>query len=77
VKEKVMNMEIKSKSSDRSGQMIGGFIVLAVGVIFLLHNFNLIPSIGKLWPVLPIIVGVGLIIGALKKTGSKDESFPG
>ena len=71
-----MNEDMKNKHSDRSGQMIGGFIVLAVGVIFLLHNFDLIPSIGKLWPVFPIIVGVGLIIGALTKSKSRNESYP-
>ncbi len=71
-----MQGNMERKPQDRSGQMIGGFIVLAVGVIFLLHNFGLIPSIGRLWPVIPIIVGIGLIIGALKKASNKDESFP-
>jgi hypothetical protein len=71
-----MNESGHNKKDDRSGQIIGGLIVLAVGVIFLLHNFNLIPSIGKLWPVIPIIIGVGLIIGALMKKQNRDESYP-
>ena len=41
------------------GMRVGGLIVTGVGVFFLLENLDLIPNVGKMWPVIPIIVGCG------------------
>ena len=58
------------KSNERQGMLIGGLIVTGVGVFFLLSQLGLIPNVGKLWPIFPIIVGIALIVGAFVKSGS-------
>lgn len=63
-------------TEDRRGMLIGGTIVLGVGVVFLLESFDVIPSIGEMWPLLPIVVGIALIIGSFvkgKKSGESDK----
>ena len=54
---------------DRRGALIGGLIVTGIGVFFLLDNFDVIPNMGKMWPIFPIIVGVALIVGSFRKAG--------
>ena len=39
------------------------------GENILLDELDIIPSIGKLWPVFKTIVGIALIVGAFVKTG--------
>jgi hypothetical protein len=51
----------------RSG-WIGAFVLIAVGVIGLAANFNLISAeilgqLWKLWPVIPLAIGVSLLLG--------------
>ena len=58
------------KDDDRRGMLIGGLITLGIGLVFLLDELDVIPSIGRMWPIFPIIVGIALIVGAfLKKPG--------
>lgn len=57
---------------ERRGMLIAGFIVTGIGVLFLLVELRIIPRIGEMWPVIPIIVGLALIIGGLR-TGRKPE----
>ena len=52
---------------------VGGLIVTGVGVFFLLENLDLIPNVGKMWPVIPIIVGVSLIVTSFGKPASKNN----
>jgi len=59
---------------DRRGMLIGGFIVLGAGTIFLLSNLRIIPDIGEMWPLLPIVVGIALIIGSFMKGKKSDDS---
>jgi hypothetical protein len=54
--------------------LIGGMIVTGVGVIFLLDELDIIPSIGKMWPIFPIIVGVALIVGSFRKPGRSQDT---
>ncbi len=53
--------------------LIGGIIVTGVGVIFLLDEPDIIPSVGRMWPVIPIIVGVALIVGSFRKAGTGQD----
>ncbi len=53
--------------NERSGMLVGGLIVFGVGLLFLLRNFGIIPDIGEMWPVFPIIVGLAMIIGSFRK----------
>ena len=42
----------------------GGLIVIAIGLIFLAMNYDLMPAqdIGRLWPVILIVIGVGQML---------------
>ena len=52
----------EEKHSHRAGWL--GIILILLGIIFLLENFNLIPWFDKdlLWPVILIFIGVWLLI---------------
>ena len=67
-------MSGKCDSEERRGMIIGGLITIGVGLLFLLNNFNVIPGMHKMWPVIPVIVGVALIIGAFSKKKKTDDS---
>ena len=68
-------MRDRYRHDERSGMLTGGLIVLGVGVLFLLINFDLIPNLRRMWPLFPIIVGLALIISALLKgRGGSGES---
>ena len=45
--------------------LTGGLIVLGLGCLFLLRNLHVIPGLEVYWPVILIIVGVAMIVGAL------------
>ena len=65
-----------SRPSD-SGQALGGWIILTIGVLFLLSNLDIIPyGFFEFWPVVLILVGILILKNAFwgyKKTpGSKD-----
>lgn len=59
---------------DRRGMLIGGLIVLGVGAVFLLSNLRILPDIGEMWPLLPIVVGIALIAGSFMKGKKADDS---
>jgi hypothetical protein len=60
--------------ADRRGMLIGGLITLGIGVIFLLSNLEILPDVGEMWPLIPIIVGISLIIGSFSKGKKSDKS---
>ncbi len=62
-----------SSKNERGGMLIGGIIVTGVGVIFLLDELDIIPSVGRMWPIFPIIVGVALIVGSFRKAGTGQD----
>ena len=45
------------------GKMVSGIILLGIGVLFLLNNFDVI-FIDESWPFILIIVGIALLVGA-------------
>ena len=55
----------KQKSwEDREGSLIGGLLLVGIGTFFLLNQLKIIDvGIDKLWPVVLIIIGIGLIVG--------------
>lgn len=66
-------MTDKNKDKDDSrGLLIGGVITLGFGIIFLLSNLNILPSLREMWPLILIIVGVALIVAAFKKDKPED-----
>jgi len=66
VKEHFESEELSHKS-EKNRRILGGIIVIAVGLIFLLNGF--FPWVGwnKLWPVILIAVGITIMIQAFKK----------
>lgn len=66
----------KEKEDDRRGMIIGGLIVLGIGLVFLLGNLGVIPHVGETWPLILVVVGVALLIGAIvkKEPKGKDKS---
>ena len=51
----------------RSGRWFGAFILIAVGVVGLIANFNLIPEeiiaqLWKLWPLIPLVIGIDILV---------------
>jgi hypothetical protein len=67
----------KEEKEDRHGMVIGGIIVLGVGVLFLLSNLDIIPDIGKMWPLILVVVGIALLIGAvIKREPKKADKSP-
>jgi hypothetical protein len=53
--------------------VIGGVIVLGIGVVFLLGNLRIIPHIGEMWPLILVVVGIALLVGAIVKKEAKKE----
>jgi len=69
-----MNGEHK-KEHNKRGMIISGLIVLGMGVLFLGDEMGWIPGLHHTWPVILIIVGLALLIGAITKkpTGSQSN----
>ena len=64
-----MAEEIKKDKGGRRGPIIGGMIVLVIGIIFLIGNLFPSYDFGKLWPLILIVIGLGILFG----TSSKKE----
>ena len=58
------------KKRGGNDQLVGGLIVLGIGVLFLLIELDLIPNLGKMWPLFPIIVGLAMVLGSFRRSGS-------
>jgi phage shock protein C len=59
----------KSKPEKRGGQQMGGFILIAVGLIFLLQRFVSFDLWNTYWPLIVIVVGFAII---LRRTDRKE-----
>jgi hypothetical protein len=66
-------MNQPSEKDDRRGMVIGGLIVLGLGVIFLLSNLCIIPHFGEMWPLILVVIGIALLVGAMMKKDKKGE----
>jgi len=59
-----------SASSSRSGNVIGGSILIAIGIWFLLSAFGVdLPRIGSLWPIFPTLGGLAFIAAYMASSG--------
>jgi len=68
-----MDDEMK-KHDDRSGLLIGGTILIGIGLLFLLINLDILPNMGKSWPIIIIVIGAALIFGGFGKKKKIDET---
>jgi putative Mn2+ efflux pump MntP len=63
----------KDEAERQHGSIVGGIVLIGIGGFFLLLNMGWIPFLWDSWPVILIIVGVALLIGAFSKTRAKKE----
>jgi hypothetical protein len=74
-------MDPQCEKDDRHGMVIGGLIVLGLGVVFLLSNLEIIPDFSTMWPLVLVIIGIALLIGAVvkkeTKKGREQDRIPG
>lgn len=66
----------KKKKSKGNGSITAGFILVGMGLVFLLSNMGIIPDLGETWPLFLIIVGAALLIGALKDKHTPEQMPP-
>ena len=66
----------ESEAEKRRGLVIGGTILIGLGGFFLMVQHGWLPFIRHSWPVILIIVGVALFIGALSKSRPQKEDSP-
>ncbi|GAH18878.1 unnamed protein product, partial [marine sediment metagenome] len=59
--------EEPSHKSEKNRRILGGIIVIAIGLIFLLNSLFPWVGWGRLWPVILIAVGITIMIQAFKK----------
>ena len=59
--------EEPSHKSEKNRRILGGIIVIAIGLIFLLNSIFPWVGWGRLWPVILIAVGIIIMIQAFKK----------
>lgn len=53
--------------SEKNRRILGGIIVIAIGLIFLLNSFFPWVAWGNLWPVILIVIGITIMVQAFKK----------
>jgi len=71
------NGEIPKKKKDKTkGTITAGFIMVGIGVVFLLSNLNIIPDLDEMWPLFLIIVGGALLIGAFREKKTAESITP-
>jgi len=68
----------KSASDEKwdTGRAFVGIIILGVGVIFLLSNWGIIPSMHHAWPLILIVVGLAFLFGAGRKHKVSSQQSP-
>jgi phage shock protein PspC (stress-responsive transcriptional regulator) len=56
-------VKVEVESEDRRNRIFFGFIIIIIGLLLLLANFNVIywSAIGKLWPLFLVLLGFYLI----------------
>jgi phage shock protein PspC (stress-responsive transcriptional regulator) len=69
--EKVVQDLHRSPRSPRQGKIIGGSILVVLGILFLLDKFSWWrwpdwASIGRLWPVILIAIGISMLVEAAR-----------
>jgi uncharacterized membrane protein len=59
-----------------SGRAFVGIIILGVGIIFLLSNWGIIPSMHRTWPLILIVVGLAFLFGFGRKRKDLSQQPP-
>ncbi|MCX6276589.1 MAG: PspC domain-containing protein [Bacteroidetes bacterium] len=59
----------------KRGSFIGGLVLITVGCLFLADEMIPQVNFGDLWPVILIVVGVGLLINTITKRNQNNNKF--
>ncbi len=62
------------KHKKNQGNTIGGLVLITLGCLFLAHRFIPRVNFGDLWPIILIVIGIGLIIKNIPGKKQKDTS---
>ena len=60
-----------------NGSVIAGTILIGLGTMFLINQFDIFPHInwGDIWPVILVIIGLSLIFSRKKKEPWKEDNW--
>jgi hypothetical protein len=61
------------QEAKQKGNLIGGLVLITLGAIFLADQFIPHLDFGDLWPVILIVIGVGLLFNAYGRTPKKHD----
>lgn len=64
---KHINEDLDKNSYKKDHLIIAGLIFLGLGCLFLINNFLPHLSISKLWPLILIIIGLGILAGSFRR----------
>jgi hypothetical protein len=54
---------------------VGAWILIGIGVFFLLANLGIIAGIGRLWPLILVVLGLWILFGRGTRAETKHERF--
>jgi phage shock protein C len=67
-------VDMKKNKEKERGNVIGGLILITIGLIFLVDQFLPWFSFGKLWPLILVAIGIGLLWNNLAEKKDKDST---
>lgn len=59
--------DVKVKRYAHDGPAVGGWVLVGLGLYFLAHEFLPWFALGKLWPLILVLAGVGVLAGAFRR----------
>jgi phage shock protein PspC (stress-responsive transcriptional regulator) len=66
---------LRKKNRQKSrGTMIGGLVLITLGFLFLADEFIPHVNFGDLWPVILVVIGVGLLVNSTSHTKQNPKS---
>ena len=63
------------EKDDRHWKLIGGIILIGIGLVFLLSNWGIIPDFSESWPIVLVVIGFALLLGAIRKCEKGNKTF--
>lgn len=70
--ESAANTPVIDEDNKKTTAVIAGVSVALIGVIFLINNFIPISWVWKLWPLILVVIGIVMIVNAVKKGGENE-----
>lgn len=61
-------MKNDPKQKKSHGNLVGGLVLITLGILFLIDKFVPCVDFGDLWPIILVVIGIGLIINSFYKS---------